>query len=50
LLPYYKYLSKQPWQFYENEDVENLRMFTQIKELRHEENLPFRKNEGEGGE
>jgi len=36
LLPFYKYLSKQPWQFYENEDVENLRMFTQIKEIQED--------------
>jgi len=32
LLPYYKFLCEQPWQFYENEDVENLRMLTEIKE------------------
>jgi len=48
LLPYYKYLSKQPYEFYENEDVENLRMLTQIKEDTRK--LPIQKNDIEGGD
>ncbi len=36
MLPYYKYLCKQPYEFYESEDVETLRMFTQIKEIQED--------------
>jgi len=50
LLPYYKFLSKQPWQFYESEDQETLRLLSAFP-IGYEENFPIEKrNDIEGGE
>ncbi len=49
LLPYYKYLLKQPWQLYESDDTETLRLLKEFP-IGYQENCPLEKNEGEGGE
>ena len=50
LLPYYKYLVKQPWQLYESDDTETLRLLKEFP-IGYEENRTLAgKEKKQGGD
>jgi len=50
LLPYYKYLCKQPGLFYESEDTDTLRLLSAYRHEDNERNCTSEKKTGKGGD